>query len=752
MIRIIKIFAHSLIVSILFINCGSVSDLQVLDLTHAEWKASLGNHFKDKLEKSNIQNSFLKNKKEKLNVETNRQEKEPKDPKNWKSISNFPVSFNSLFEIPHQSGFHDVTVKAEFSVNPEFLKLPTAIYFPDIGENWELYLNEVLVRKEGFPTYVDNNDLTPSVRRSLRSVILPIPPGALKEGKNTIFIYMIGESNIASYFQNDHFGFYHTSGYKISPIQKIYESTSEYFETFLYGIYFIFGIYHIFFYAMRRRDLYYVYFGFLSFVSSVYFFSSSNLIFQKFVNPNSEIDSSFFFRIEYSSLTLILPAFYYFLKDYFYQKEKTNVVPTFFVILLVGLFFAILVIPFSWIHVVVRICQISMIFFLIYILFFSIQTVRRKRQDARTILAGISVCIVFAVWDLSDSVFKIARPHYSFFKIAYLLFIVTIVKILISRYIQFYKDVKLLNAQLSNQKDAFYRFVPVEFIRVLDNESPVSISIGNNKEKSMTVLRSDILNFANLAETIPSSQKIAFLNSYLSEMEEIVYKTAGFVDKYMGDSILALFADYSDRAEKENFNSADNAVESAIKMVSAVRSVKMRKNLSIFSEWTLEIGIGINTGSLILGTVGSSRRIDTTVIGDAVNLASSLQSLTSLYQSRILISHHTYLRLHRMSDVGIRMIDSAYVKGRNEPVDIYEVFESDPEDIKKFKLKTSELLSQGIFEYKSGKFDEAAKIFKQLYREEPADNLSKIYLKRCKLYSSKPPEENWDGIFRFQTK
>ncbi|EMY77476.1 adenylate/guanylate cyclase catalytic domain protein [Leptospira weilii serovar Ranarum str. ICFT] len=721
-----------------------------MDLTHAEWSASLGNHLKNKLEKSNIQNSFLKNKKEKTNIETDLKEKEPKNSENWKSIPSFPVSFNSLFEIPDQSGFHDVTVKVEFSVNSELIKSPTAIYFPDIGENWELYLNDVLVRKERFPKRVDNNDLTPSIRRSLKSVILPIPSGALKEGKNTIFLYMVGESNLTSYFQNDHFGFYHTSGYKISPIQKIYESTSEYFEVFLYGIYFIFGIYHVFFYAIRRQDLYYIYFGFLSFVSSVYFFSSSNLIFQKFVNPNSEIDSSHFFRIEYSSLTLILPAFYYFLKDYFYQKEKTNVVPTFFLILLVGLFFAILVVPFSWIYAAVGICQISMIFFSIYILFFAIQTVRKKRKDARTILAGISVCIVFAVWDLSDSVFKIVGPHYSFFKIVYLLFIVAIVRILISRYIQLYKDAQLLNTQLSSQKDAFYRFVPVEFIRILDNESPVSISIGNNKEKSMTVLCSDIWNFTNLAETIPSSRTIAFLNSYLSEMEELVYKTAGFVDKYMGDAILALFADYNDRAEKENFNSADNAVESAIKMVSAVRSAKMRKGLS--TEWNLEIGIGINTGSLILGTVGSQRRIDTTVIGDAVDLASSLQSLTSLYQSRILISHHTYLRLHNMSEAGIRMIDSAYIKGRNRPVDIYEVFESDPEEIKKFKLKTSDLLSQGILEYKSGKFDEAAKIFKQLYREEPGDNLSKIYLKRCKLYSSKPPEENWDGIFRFQSK
>lgn len=235
-------------------------------------------------------------------------------------------------------------------------------------------------------------------------------------------------------------------------------------------------------------------------------------------------------------------------------------------------------------------------------------------------------------------------------------------------------------------------------------------------------------------------------------MEKIVYEAAGFVDQYSGDALLALFADYSERVEKENFNSADNAVEAALRMMNVVRSKRIQKNFSIPLEWNLEIGIGINTGSLILGTVGSERRIDTNVVGDAIRLTSKLQSLTYLYQGRILISHHTYLRLHRMSDIGIRMIDSAFVKGRNQPVDIYEVFESDIEEIKEFKLKTLDLLSQGISEYRSGKFGEATKIFKQLYQEEPRDNLSKIYLKRCKLYSSKPLEKNWDGIFRFQTK
>ncbi|EMY15742.1 hypothetical protein LEP1GSC043_1091 [Leptospira weilii str. Ecochallenge] len=238
-----------------------------MDLTHVEWKASLGNHLKNKLEKSNVSNSFSKNKK-------GNKEKEPKTPENWKSISDFPVGFNSLFEIPERSGFHEVTVKAEFSINSDsvFLKLPTAIYFPSVGESWELYLNGFLIRKEKFLKQTDGGDVTPSIRRSLRSVTLPIPFGVLKQGKNTILLCIIGESDQTPYIQNDHFGFYNASGYKISPLQGIYQSSSEYFYVFLYATYFIFGVYYIFFYAIRKRDLYYLYFGLFLFISSVYFF------------------------------------------------------------------------------------------------------------------------------------------------------------------------------------------------------------------------------------------------------------------------------------------------------------------------------------------------------------------------------------------------------------------------------------------------------------------------------------------------
>ncbi|TGK11102.1 adenylate/guanylate cyclase domain-containing protein [Leptospira stimsonii] len=746
MIRILNRFIIYLFIFIL-LSCDNDFHSNTLDLTNADWKVIQGNHL-------DLKNGKKDPSSQKYQSVRRDKEKESISNEDWKDLPPFPIHFNSFFHIPEQTGFHAVTARLDFSLNADslFLKMPSALYLAGIGENWEIYLNGILIRSE-FPLIGDTQDVSePKIRRTLKSLILSIPSGVLKEGRNSIQLYLVGESNLTPYVQNDHFGFSQATGFRLATFEQIYDSTSEYFEVILYGIYFIFGIYHILFYITRKRDLYYLYFGIFSFVSSVYFFASSHLIFQKFVNSNSNIDSSFVYRIESSSLILILPAFYFFIQDYFYQKQVRRVIPIAFVSVLFTLFLGVWFCPFSWTHVVLKVSQVTLSFFLFYILFFLVQAVRQKKRDSIKILVGLSVCTVLAVWDLFDSVFKILEHAYPFFKIAYSLFIATIISILVSRYTQLYKDIQLLNEDLTNQKVAFYRFVPADFIRILDKESTVSISIGDSKEKSMTVLFSDIRDFTSFLTTVQPSQAIKFLNDYLSEMQELVYQAAGFVDKFVGDDLLALFPDYNDRADKENFNSADNALESAIRMISVIQSGKIQRKILNSSPWNLEIGIGIHTGSLIMGTVGNHRKIDTNVLGEAVNLTARLQSLTSLYQSKILISHHTYLQLNRMSDVGIRLIDTVLVKGRNQSVDIYEVFEGDSEDLREFKFRSKERIYEGMLEYKAGKFSQASRLFKQLYREEPRDTLSKIYLKRCKLYSTKPPEGNWDGIFRYQTK
>lgn len=300
--------------------------------------------------------------------------------------------------------------------------------------------------------------------------------------------------------------------------------------------------------------------------------------------------------------------------------------------------------------------------------------------------------------------------------------------------------------EISQQRDAFYRFVPSEFISILDRRSPVEIKIGDSREKTMSVFFADLRGYTSVSERLTPDENIKYLNKYFSGFEDIIYKNAGFVDKYIGDAILALFSDHSERAEKERFNSADNALQSAIDMVRFVGTIDNGEN------GLADLGIGINTGPLILGTVGSERRIDTTVVGDTVNLSSRVQNLTTFYKTKILITHHTYLRLNLLSDVRAREIDTVIVKGKTQPVILYEVYEADPPELAEWKDAARSKLTEGIILYKVGNFKEAFSIFRELYKEKPLDSVVRLYAKRTKLFLNQVPSNDWDGIFRLHRK
>ncbi|PJZ71552.1 adenylate/guanylate cyclase domain-containing protein [Leptospira perolatii] len=673
-----------------------------------------------------------------------KQDRRNPEPENSKTIHKFPVPFTEFFPILPNSGVHEVLVKTEFELSREnaLLKIPTGIFLPDIGENWRLELNGKILREEWFP--IEEDSL--SRKRSLKGVTIPIEPGLLKVGTNKLQIEIRGESPPTPYVPNDHFGFYHSSGYRISSLEDIYEQTSEYLDIFLFGIYTIFGIYHILFFRTRTEDSYYLYFGLFSLLSSVYFYSTTNHIANRFINFVGGPDSGILYRLEFSSLIPMVPMFLLFAKEFFYQKEGKFWMIRILGVLSIFFFLGMWVLPFRYLLVNLRLFQFLLIPMLLYVLFFTLQTIRKKRPDAGKMAIGIAICASFGIWDTLDAIYKIIGIHYPYFKIAYLTFILVIISLLVSRYVSLYKESQELNLELAGQRDAFYRFVPSEFISILDKKDPVEIRIGDSKEKSMSVIFADLKGFTSLSERLTPEENIKYLNQYFSTFEEIIFRNSGFVDKYVGDAILALFSDYSPRAEKEKFNSADNVLQSAIDMVKVLHS------LGDSAYGAADLGIGINTGPLILGTVGSNRRIDTTVIGDTVNLASRVQSLTSFYKTRILITHHTFLRLNLLSEVRAREIDTVIVKGKTQPVVLYEVYEADPPEFAAWKDRVKDRLNEGISLYKSKKFRDSFLIFREMYKEHPHDSVVRLYAKRTKLFLKQAPSEDWDGIFRLHRK
>ncbi|MEM7180376.1 MAG: response regulator, partial [Spirochaetota bacterium] len=268
---------------------------------------------------------------------------------------------------------------------------------------------------------------------------------------------------------------------------------------------------------------------------------------------------------------------------------------------------------------------------------------------------------------------------------------------------------------LSKTSGAYEKFVPQEFIRLLNKENIIDIKLGDYSEKIMSVLFCDIRSFTTLSESMNPKDNFNFINSYLKRMSPIIQEYQGFIDKYIGDAIMALFPE-----------TADDAVKAGIHMQQKLSEYNEHRKQSGYQ--IIEIGIGINTGKLMLGTIGGLNRMEGTVISDAVNLASRVESMTKKYACSVLISETTYQSLQDISEYHIRPIDKVIVKGKTKSVWIYEVFDSDAQDLLQAKLATQKVFGEAVHAYVDKEYEKAQKLFQQIASESPQDRATQYFL------------------------
>ncbi len=272
--------------------------------------------------------------------------------------------------------------------------------------------------------------------------------------------------------------------------------------------------------------------------------------------------------------------------------------------------------------------------------------------------------------------------------------------------------------ELFQINEALSRFVPRQFLQFLDKTSIVDVQLGDHVQQEMSVLFADIRDFTTLSESMTPEQNFKFINAYLSRMEPLIVENQGFIDKYIGDAIMALFS-----------KGADNALKAAISMLHRLSAYNQERAQAGYVP--IQIGIGINTGSLMLGTVGGYSRMDSTVISDTVNLASRIEKLTKDYGVSLLISHYTFAQLEDANQYTFRLIDRVKVKGKSAAVSVYEVFDADPPKIRDSKLVTKTAFEEALLLYNVHSFSEAAQLFEDCLRLNPEDTVAQIYLERC---------------------
>jgi hemerythrin len=275
--------------------------------------------------------------------------------------------------------------------------------------------------------------------------------------------------------------------------------------------------------------------------------------------------------------------------------------------------------------------------------------------------------------------------------------------------------------QLVDTEKAFGRFVPREFLHFLSIDNVRGVRLGMQTERKLTILFADIRNFTGLSETMTPQENFDFLNSYLSQMEPMIVPFRGLIDKYIGDAIMALYPEQT-----------DDAVRSALAMLE--RLDNYNKGRARAGYLPIRVGIGVNTGIVMLGTVGGSGRMEGTVISDAVNLASRLEDMSKTFGVPLLISEHTLHSLEDPSRYSIRFLARSRVKGKLEAQSVYEVFDGDPPGMRAAKMRTRKRFEEALAFYFVADIFRARTRLVRCLEEVPEDTPAQLYLARCDEY------------------
>ncbi len=263
------------------------------------------------------------------------------------------------------------------------------------------------------------------------------------------------------------------------------------------------------------------------------------------------------------------------------------------------------------------------------------------------------------------------------------------------------------------------------------------------KMQEATILFSDIRNFTTISEKLGPQETVAMLNEYFTTMVDIVFHHGGILDKFIGDAMLGVFG-----APFASGEDPDHAVTTAVEMLKALRL--FNKQRSAKGQQTIEIGVGINTDVVLVGNIGSMKRMDYTVIGDGVNLASRLEGANKFYGTGILVTENTFKQLnyrYRSRDV-----DLIQVKGKTHPVKIHEIL--DHYDVASFPALEQVIgrFNEGVAAYRHRDFSAGLAAFSEVLGLHPGDQLARLYVERCRKFITAPPPPDWDGVWVMTSK
>lgn len=497
-------------------------------------------------------------------------------------------------------------------------------------------------------------------------------------------------------------------------------------DVFVSGIILIIALYHFVLHLINKSDK----IAFSFFLLCVVFFLRNVTTGQKtLLDFFPGIPFRVYVLLEYISMFFILPVAIQYLKK-LYPNVFSNIVLKIYYGIAIGLSLFCIVTPvkiFSHSAMAFQIVSLTCIFYVIYKI---IYLIFKGYKYSIWLAFGFGFLSLAGVNDILFAREIIRTGFFSPYALIVLIFTQAIV--LAHKFSQLFIRNELLVASSS-------LFVPTNFISLLGKNDITQLKFGDKIEKKLSVLFSDIRNFTNLSENMSVDENFNFINSYLKVMGPIIRESHGFIDKYIGDSIMALFPD-----------EVESSINAALNMQEKLIEYNQNRKKSNYSP--IEIGIGIHYGNLMLGTIGEAERMEGTVISDNVNLASRLEGLTKIYGCSIIISEAMLQNMKNAEAFKFRMLDTIRVKGKNNSVSIYQIFTRVELDMYHDFEKIKSLYENGLQLYRAREFSKAIAVFTEILNIVPTDKPSKVILDKCNIMSKQNLSDDWDAITTLMEK
>ncbi len=276
------------------------------------------------------------------------------------------------------------------------------------------------------------------------------------------------------------------------------------------------------------------------------------------------------------------------------------------------------------------------------------------------------------------------------------------------------------------------KFVPNEFIRLLGKEAITDVKLGDQAEKIVTVLFTDIRDFTSLSEKMTPEENFRFVSSFNERLGPIIRSHNGFINQYLGDSIMAIFPLHP-----------EDALNAAIAMQQAVYELNVQRQL--LGLPAIKAGIGMHTGPLIIGITGDENRLDAATISDTVNTAARIESLTKYYKAPLLLSSETMRHITQLEKFQLRHLGKVQLKGKHNLLSIIECINGDSAGKSAKKMDTLVQFNQAMKHYFEQRFDDALSLFETILAIDPEDHIAKLFMGNAKKYAQEGIPENWKG-------